>query len=114
MRLSEHPDFAAFLTLAATDSGLPEAFVEKDCLLLSHWRQGSESFCSIAGAQKHDLRVSCVVKIHLHLFEQVNDQLMSQGTAFGVYLVPGCGGNQVESLHEPGSDRLDLGFCEVI
>lgn len=30
MRLSEHPDFAAFLTLAATDSGLPETFVEKD------------------------------------------------------------------------------------
>jgi hypothetical protein len=30
VRLSEHPDFAAFLTLAATDSGLPEAFVEKD------------------------------------------------------------------------------------
>lgn len=30
MRLSEHPDFAAFLTLAATNSGLPEAFVEKD------------------------------------------------------------------------------------
>lgn len=30
MRLSEHPDFAAFLTLAATDSELPEAFVEKD------------------------------------------------------------------------------------
>lgn len=30
MRLSEHPDFAAFLTLAATNSGLPETFVEKD------------------------------------------------------------------------------------
>jgi hypothetical protein len=30
VRLSEHPDFAAFLTLAATDSGLPETFVEKD------------------------------------------------------------------------------------
>lgn len=30
MRLSGHPDFAAFLTLAATDSGLPETFVEKD------------------------------------------------------------------------------------
>ncbi|HWN74076.1 MAG TPA: nucleotidyl transferase AbiEii/AbiGii toxin family protein [Solirubrobacterales bacterium] len=30
MRLSEHPDFAAFLTAAAADSGLPETFVEKD------------------------------------------------------------------------------------
>ena len=30
MRLSEHPDFAAFLTAAAAESGLPETFVEKD------------------------------------------------------------------------------------
>lgn len=30
MRLAEHPDFAAFLTAAAADSGLPETFVEKD------------------------------------------------------------------------------------
>jgi hypothetical protein len=30
VRLSEHPDFAAFLTAAAADSGLPETFVEKD------------------------------------------------------------------------------------
>ncbi len=30
MRLSEHPDFAAFLTAAATASELPETFVEKD------------------------------------------------------------------------------------
>lgn len=30
MRLAEHPDFAAFLTAAATESELPEAFVEKD------------------------------------------------------------------------------------
>lgn len=30
MRLSEHSDFAAFLTAAAADSGLPETFVEKD------------------------------------------------------------------------------------
>ncbi len=30
MKLSEHPDFAAFLTAAATDSELPETFVEKD------------------------------------------------------------------------------------
>lgn len=30
MRLSEHPDFAAFLTAAAADFGLPETFVEKD------------------------------------------------------------------------------------
>lgn len=30
MRLSEHPDFAAFLTVAAADAGLPETFVEKD------------------------------------------------------------------------------------
>lgn len=32
MRLAEHPDFAAFLTAAAENSGLPETFVEKD-----HW-----------------------------------------------------------------------------
>lgn len=30
MRLAEHPDFAAFLAAAATESELPEAFVEKD------------------------------------------------------------------------------------
>lgn len=30
MRLSEHPDFAAFLAAAAAESELPEAFVEKD------------------------------------------------------------------------------------
>jgi len=30
MRLAEHPDFAAFLTAAATESELPETFVEKD------------------------------------------------------------------------------------
>jgi Nucleotidyl transferase AbiEii toxin, Type IV TA system len=30
VRLSEHPDFASFLTAAAADSGLPETFVEKD------------------------------------------------------------------------------------
>jgi hypothetical protein len=30
MTLAEHPDFAAFLTAAATESGLPETFVEKD------------------------------------------------------------------------------------
>jgi hypothetical protein len=30
MRLAEHPDFAAFLTEAATASELPETFVEKD------------------------------------------------------------------------------------
>lgn len=30
MRLAEHPDFAAFLTEAATESELPETFVEKD------------------------------------------------------------------------------------
>ena len=30
MRLAEHPDFAAFLTAAATESALPETFVEKD------------------------------------------------------------------------------------
>ncbi len=30
VRLAEHPDFAAFLAAAATESELPEAFVEKD------------------------------------------------------------------------------------
>lgn len=30
MKLAEHPDFAAFLTAAATESELPETFVEKD------------------------------------------------------------------------------------
>lgn len=30
MRLAEHPDFAAFMTAAATESELPETFVEKD------------------------------------------------------------------------------------
>jgi predicted nucleotidyltransferase component of viral defense system len=30
MRLAEHSDFAAFLTAAATESELPETFVEKD------------------------------------------------------------------------------------
>lgn len=30
MRLAEHPDFAAFLAAAATESELPETFVEKD------------------------------------------------------------------------------------
>jgi predicted nucleotidyltransferase component of viral defense system len=30
VRLAEHPDFAAFLAAAATESELPETFVEKD------------------------------------------------------------------------------------